>query len=122
MHAIWFKDRKSKSCIDHYEEASCLERGVQINEDEDLQSLQTMLSRAWSKAMNAQTHTTSLNRSSNNSFIFGCENQLCVKIGKSVWDADVKTDLSICNMVAYRARKAKYEEVQVSIIVRDRNL
>jgi hypothetical protein len=25
-------------------------------------------------------------------------------------------------MVAYRARKAKYEEVQVSIIVRDRNL
>ena len=32
---------------------------------------------------------------------------------KSVYDYEEKNNLSICNMVAYKARKALYEKVQV---------
>lgn len=41
---------------------------------------------------------------------------------KSVHGSEPKTDLSICKMVAYEARKATYEIVQLSATVRDRNL
>ena len=41
---------------------------------------------------------------------------------KSVHGSEPKTDLSTCDMVAYEARKATYEIVQLSATVRDRNL
>ena len=41
---------------------------------------------------------------------------------KSVHGSEPKTDLSTCDMVAYEARKATYEIVQISATVRDRNL